>query len=60
MAKKRHRALWRALLKVTGCWSHGWWLRSPNPGNTNNVYNVNTTGTLNNNNANNTNAVAPD
>lgn len=36
------------------------WLRSPNPGNANNVRNVNTSGALNNNNANNTNAVAPD
>ena len=37
-----------------------WWLRSPNTGNANNVYNVNTSGALNNNNANNTNGVAPD
>lgn len=38
-----------------------WRLRSPNPGNSNNVYNVNTSGSLNNNNANNTgNGLAPD
>lgn len=36
------------------------WLRSPNPGNANNVRNVNTSGALNNNNAYNGNALAPD
>ncbi|MBQ9698236.1 MAG: hypothetical protein IJV46_06835 [Acidaminococcaceae bacterium] len=36
------------------------WLRSPNPGNANNVRIVNTSGAVNNNNANNSNAVAPD
>lgn len=36
------------------------WLRSPNPGNANNVRNVNASGALNNNNAYNSNALAPD
>ena len=35
-----------------------WWLRSPNPGNANNVRNVNPDGALNNNNANNGNGAA--
>lgn len=41
---------------MDGCW----WLRSPNPGNANNVRNVNPDGSLNNNNANNGNGAAPD
>lgn len=36
------------------------WLRSPNVGNSNNVYNVNSSGALNNNNANNANGCVPD
>ena len=36
------------------------WLRSPNVGNSNNVYNVNSSGALNNNNANNANGLVPD
>ena len=38
----------------------GWWLRSPNPNNSNNEYNVNPTGGRDNNNANNSNGVCPD
>ena len=45
---------------VAGYSATNWWLRSPNVGNANNVYNVNTTGTLTNNNANNGNGCAPD
>jgi len=45
---------------VAGYSATNWWLRSPNTGNANNVYNVNTTGVLTNNNANNGNGCAPD
>lgn len=40
--------------------AQNWWLRSPNPGNANNVRNVNTSGGMNNNNANNSYAAVPD
>lgn len=40
--------------------ARNWWLRSPNPGNSNNPRNVNTDGQVNNNNANNANGAAPD
>jgi hypothetical protein len=40
--------------------ARNWWLRSPNPGNANNVRNVNTSGAVDNNNANNGNAAAAD
>ena len=40
--------------------ARNWWLRSPNPGNANNVRNVNSDGSLNNNNANNGNGAVAD
>ena len=40
--------------------TRNWWLRSPNPGNANNVRNVNTSGAVNNNNVNNANGLSPD
>lgn len=46
--------------QAVGYSATNWWLRSPNVGNANNVYNVNTSGSLNNNNANNGNGCAPD
>ena len=40
--------------------ARNWWLRSPNPGNANNVRNVNSDGSLNNNNAYNGNGAVAD
>ena len=40
--------------------ARNWWLRSPNPSNSNNVRYVRADGTLNNNNANNGNGAAAD